>query len=223
MNNSDHSATSTQATAASSGGVSGHGIVYVVDDDDAMRQGLQFLLKTAGFNVRGYSTAEEFLAVAEPTMRGCMLLDVRMPGMSGVELQDVLKKRGVTMPVILLTGHGNVPMAVKAMRSGAFDFIEKPFEGTQLIERVRSAIAADSEARVDHDRTRTLEQKVARLTPREREVMELVVAGMLNKQIAAALSISMKTVENHRAHVMEKLGAQSLADLVRMAVSLGIG
>lgn len=198
-------------------------IVYVIDDDDAMRQGLQFLLKTAGIIVKGYATAEEFLAVCDPAMRGCILLDVRMPGMSGLELQEILKKRNITMPVILLTGHGSVPMAVKAMRSGAFDFIEKPFEGTQLIDRVRSAIAIDSESRVDIDRTRQLEQRLSKLTPREREVMELVVQGLLNKQIAANLNISMKTVENHRAHVMEKLGAQSLADLVRMSVSLGIG
>ena len=214
MNSPDQATAFTPPTAA---------IVYVIDDDDAMRQGLQFLLKTAGMTVKGYATAEEFLAVCDPTMRGCILLDVRMPGMSGLELQEILRKRNITMPVILLTGHGSVPMAVRAMRGGAFDFIEKPFEGAQLIERVRSAIAIDSEQRVDLDRTRTLESRMSRLTPREREVMELVVNGMLNKQIAATLNISMKTVENHRAHVMEKLGAQSLADLVRMAVSLGIG
>ncbi len=197
-------------------------VVYVIDDDDAMRQGMQFLLRSAGLSARCFASGAEFLDSIDPHARGCILLDVRMPGMSGLELQEELRRRKVRLPVILVTGHGNVPMAVRAMRSGAFDFIEKPFEGPVLLDRVRSAIAADAEARVDDDRERELRKRIERLTPREREVMALVVEGMLNKQIAAELNISMKTVENHRAHVMEKLGAQSLADLVRMAVALGL-
>jgi FixJ family two-component response regulator len=195
--------------------------VYIIDDDDAMRQGMMFLLRSSGLTVECFSSGPEFLAKVDASAPGCILLDVRMPGMSGLELQEELVRRGIRMPVILVTGHGNVPMAVKAMRSGAFDFVEKPFEGPFLLERIRLAIAADVEARGDESRLRELRDRVARLTPREREVMALVVEGMLNKQIAASLNISMKTVENHRAHVMEKLGANSLADLVRMAVSLG--
>ena len=196
--------------------------VFVVDDDDGMRRGTEFLVRSAGYQVRSFDSARAFLDAYEPAMRGCLLLDVRMPGMSGLELQDHLREERIRIPIIIITAFANVPMAVRAMQTGAFDFIEKPFDGAALINRIRRAIAQDVSERQDQQRVREAHQRIERLTPREREVMELVVDGRLNKQIAGDLGISMKTVENHRARVMEKMEVVSLADLVRLAIAAGV-
>jgi len=197
--------------------------VFVVDDDGPMRRGLEFLVRSAGYEVRGFESAEVFLEDYEPSMRGCLLLDVRMPGMSGLELQEHLRAERINLPVVIVTAYADVPMAVRAMRAGAFDFIEKPFEGSALLDRVRRAMTCDDDMRLDDAKRRRLNARLESLTPREREVMELVVAGLLNKQVAAELGISMKTVENHRARVMEKMKAESLAGLVRAAMTAGFG
>ena len=196
--------------------------VFVVDDDDGMRRGTEFLVRSAGYQVRSFDSARAFLDAYEPAMRGCLLLDVRMPGMSGLELQEHLREERIRIPIIIITAFANVPMAVRAMQTGAFDFIEKPFDGAALINRIRRAIAQDVSERQDQQRVREAHQRIERLTPREREVMELVVDGRLNKQIAGDLGISMRTVENHRARVMEKMEVVSLADLVRLAIAAGV-
>ena len=192
--------------------------VFVVDDDDAMRRGLEFLIRSAGYEVAGFNSARAFLDHYRPTMRGCLLLDVRMPGMSGPELQEHLKSEQIAIPIIIVTAYANVPTAVRAMQVGALDFIEKPFEGSELLDRVRRALTRDTEIRADEGRVKRIRSRRADLTPREREVMDLVVTGLLNKQIAAELCISMKTVENHRARVMDKMKVESLAELVRLSM-----
>ena len=194
--------------------------VFVVDDDAGMRHGLEFLLKHAGMQVQGFGSAKDFLDFYRPGMRGCLLLDVRMPGISGLDLQEHLRKNGIKLPVVILTAYGNIPMAVRAMQQGAVDFIEKPYDSAVLLERVHRALAEEAQVHLDAQRIEQLRQCFESLTPREREVMRLVVSGMLNKQIAAELGISMKTVENHRACVMDKMEAQSLADLVKMSMAL---
>ena len=194
--------------------------VFVVDDDEGMRKGLRFLLESTGYDVETLDSAQAFLDHYRPSMRGCVLLDVRMPGMSGLELQEHLRSENIAIPVIIVTAHANVPMAVDAMQNGAFDFIEKPFEGSVLLGRVRQAIAHDARHQVQNGQLKTCSKRLNSLTPREREVLDLVVTGLLNKQIAGELGISMKTVENHRAKVMEKMKAESLAQLVRMTMTL---
>ena len=196
--------------------------VFMVDDDQAVRESVQFLLDSVGLSMQGFSSGEEFLAVWSPAMRGCLLLDVRMPKMSGLELQEKLRTLEAMLPVIILTGHADVPMAVRAMRAGAFDFIEKPCNDQLLVERIQQAIAHDSTSRIDDVRVTDIKARLATLSDREREVMELVVAGMLNKEIAKALTLSIKTVEVHRAHVMEKMAVSCLADLVRNAMLVGM-
>lgn len=195
-------------------------IVYVVDDDDAMRRGMQFLLNSAGYRNEGFGSAQEFLDFCTPGLRGCLLLDVRMPGMSGLELQAHLRERQIQLPIVIVTAFANVPMAVRAIQDGAFDFIEKPFRGEELIDRIRRALASDRTRRRDEGFLQHVRERMDTLTPREREVMDLVIAGKLNKEIASDLDISMKTVETHRAAVMRKMGAQSLAELVRMALAV---
>ena len=196
--------------------------VFIVDDDEGMRRGLEFLVRSAGYEAKCFESAPPFLEFYKPTMRGCLLLDVRMPGMSGLELQEHLQSRRIGIPVIIVTAFANVPMAVRAIQAGAFDFIEKPFEGAALLTRVRRALAQDEQIRADGEDTEEACRRLALLTPREREVMNLVVDGMLNKQVAADLGISMKTVETHRARVMDKMGVQSLAELVRLAIEAGV-
>jgi FixJ family two-component response regulator len=195
--------------------------VFVVDDDEGVRSALALLLKSMGQPAATYASAADFLADYDPDRPGCALLDVRMPGMSGLELQDELNRRGVVLPVIFITGHGDVPMAVEAMQRGAFDFLQKPFRDDDLAERIRRALARDRELRVAIGEKSQVQARLARLTPRERQVLELVAAGKPNKVMAAELGVSQRTVEIHRAHVMKKMGASSLAQLVRMRLIAG--
>lgn len=190
-------------------------VIYVVDDDEAMRDSMKWLLEGEGYAVACFSSGEQFLAAHRDDMRGCLVLDVRMPEMSGLELHEHLADRGSCLPVIFVTGHGDVPMAVAALQRGACDFIEKPFHNEDLLERIRRALSLDCEQATRRRRTDAIAQRLEQLTQREREVMDLVVAGKLNKQIADELEISMKTVEAHRARVMDKMGARTLAELVR--------
>ncbi len=195
-------------------------IIHVVDDDEAMRDSMTWLLEGEGYAVACYESAESFLARRHPAMRGCIVLDVRMPQMSGLELHERLEALGSRLPIIFVTGHGDVPMAVSALQRGACDFIEKPFNNEDLLQRIHRALELDRQ-RSDQDRQHdAIAHRVEQLTQREREVMTLVVAGKLNKQIADELDISMKTVEAHRARVMEKMGVRTLAELVKAVMKL---
>jgi two-component system response regulator FixJ len=194
--------------------------VFVVDDDAGMRDSLRWLLQSVDLAVETYGSAEEFLNACDASRSGCLVLDVRMPGMSGLSLQDALAVRKITLPVIMITGYGEVPTAVRALKAGAVDFIEKPFSDDLLLERVRQALASDREARDQQARHREAVERFTQLTPREREVMELVIAGKANKVIASDLGLSPKTVEVHRASVMRKMQVHSVADLVRAALLL---
>jgi two-component system, LuxR family, response regulator TtrR len=194
--------------------------VYVVDDDEAVRDSLQWLLEGNSYQVRSFASAEDFLSEFEPDGVGCLVLDVRMPGMSGLELQAELAARKVDLPIVFVTGHGDVPMAVAAMKSGASDFIEKPFDQAALKSVVERTLARAGDAAVEQDVRRQNVSRMARLTLRERQVLERIVAGRLNKQIADDLGISIKTVEAHRANIMEKLEAGTVADLMRVALNV---
>jgi len=193
-------------------------VIYVVDDDEAMRDSMNWLLEGEGYAVACFESGEHFLAAFRDDMRGCLVLDVRMPEMSGLELHEHLADRGSALPVIFVTGHGDVPMAVGALQRGACDFIEKPFHNEDLLARIQRALSVDCEQATRRRRTDAITQRLELLTQREREVMDLVVAGKLNKQIADTLDISMKTVEAHRARVMDKMGARTLAELVRVVM-----
>jgi two-component system response regulator FixJ len=194
--------------------------VFIVDDDDGVRASLRILLKSVGIAATPLASAQEFLATYHPLQPGCLVLDIRMPGMSGLELQSELNLRGAMIPVIFITGHGDVPMAVEAMQHGAFDFLQKPFRDQDLIDRVQRALAKDKENREalkGHERIRTL---LKSLTPREREVLDLMTQGKPNKVMANELGLSQRTVEIHRANVMEKMAAHSVAQLVRMVMEV---
>ncbi|OGI51054.1 MAG: DNA-binding response regulator [Candidatus Muproteobacteria bacterium RIFCSPHIGHO2_02_FULL_65_16] len=194
-------------------------VVYVVDDDDAIRDSLRLLLRSAGLQAKTFASAQQFLdAYIEPAP-GVLLVDVRMPGMSGLELQELLAARKITLPVIIITGHGHVAMAVRAMKVGAADFIEKPFDNEALLECIRKTLARAADARRLQAHGAEAAARLARLTPREREVLELLVAGKSNKAIASDLGISARTVEVHRAKIMEKLDARSLSDVVRISLT----
>lgn len=188
--------------------------VFVVDDDEEVRDSLTVLLQSVGLRVRGYASAQGFLDDYDPGRSGCLVLDIRMPGMSGTELQERLGDRRATLPIIMVTGHGDVSLAVKSMKAGALDFLQKPFNEQELLDLVHHALAADEERRSASNRRQAVIDRLASLTPREREVMELIVDGKANKNIAAALGLSQRTVEIHRARVMKKTGAESLAELV---------
>jgi len=193
--------------------------VFIVDDDDAVRRFLSGLVHSIDLRVEAHASAQDFLDAYEPGCPGCLLLDVRMPGMSGLELQRELAGHSIDLPVIILTGHGNVPVAVQAMKAGAVDFIEKPFNNELLLDRIQTAVAQSMRADTGQAKRNEILGRVALLTPRERQVFDLVVAGESNKGVARRLSISEKTVEIHRGNVMKKMRAKSLASLVRMAAS----
>ncbi|MFL5299251.1 MAG: response regulator transcription factor [Anaeromyxobacteraceae bacterium] len=193
--------------------------VYVVDDDEAMRDSLVWLLESNGHAVEAFASAEAFLERWREEMHGCLVLDVRMPGMSGLELHERLGARGAALPVVFVTGHGDVPMAVAALKKGAVDFIEKPFSDKEMLRLVAGCLELEATRRAARHRAAAVQRRVATLTEREREVMQLVVAGRLNKEIADDLGISIKTVEVHRARVMEKMEARSIAELVQAVVS----
>jgi len=197
------------------------GVVYVVDDDDAVRDSLQWLLEASRYRVLGFDSAEKFLAEHDPDAIAVAIVDVRMPGMSGLELQDELIARGVPYPIIFITGHGDVPMAVSTMKKGAVDFIEKPFDQDALRTLVERMLGEARTRASETERRRISEALVAKLTPREQQVLERIVAGRLNKQIADDLGISIKTVEAHRANIMDKLNANTVADLMRTVLAGG--
>lgn len=190
--------------------------VFVVDDDQAVRMSLSLLIRSMGLAVETFESAAAFLGACDPERSGCLVLDIRMPGMSGLEMQEELNRRAIGLPVIFITGHGDVAMAVRAMKSGAVDFIEKPFNDQQLLDRINKALELDRNARAALAEHATLAARIELLSPREREVMERIVAGQANKVIAIELGLSERTVEIHRAKVMTKTGARSLAELVTM-------
>jgi len=192
--------------------------VFVVDDDVAVRQGLRFMLRAAGYGVEAFPSAPSFLEDYDPRRGGCLLLDVRMPQMTGLELQQQLNVRGWRIPVIFITGHGTVPLAIAAMKAGAFDFIEKPLREDALLESIERALHWNDTAYEERLERATLQVRVALLTPREREIFQLVTGGEPNKVIARHLGISFRTVELHRSHIIKKLQARSLSDLIRMGM-----
>lgn len=193
-------------------------VVHVVDDDEALRDSLRWLLEGHGFEVRAYPSATAFMQSAPPQPGSVLLLDVRMPGMTGMQLQDELAARGINSPIIFITGHGDVPMAVEAVKKGAADFLEKPFNDEQLVALIRRAADQDAVRHGAEARRSAGDARLQSLTAREREVLERVVAGKLNKSIADELGISIKTVEVHRARVMEKMQAKSLAELIQRSL-----
>ena len=194
--------------------------MFVVDDDEAVRDSLTLLLEAEGLVTEGFDNAQSFLEAYRPERRGCLILDVRMPGMNGLELQRRLNQSGASLPVIFITGHGDVPMSVKALKGGALDFLEKPFHGGELLALIHKAFLQDARSRRERAAKRQIADRYARLTPREREVMRWVTYGKSNKEIAAALGVSHRTVEIHRARVMEKMDASSLPELVAMAATV---
>jgi FixJ family two-component response regulator len=196
--------------------------VFVVDDDPLIRDALEQLIKSVGLKAYAFSSAREFLEKDLPDEPSCLILDIRMPGLSGLDLQDELVKRGLTIPVIFITGHGTVPMSVRAMKNGAVDFLQKPFEDQELLDAINNAIEQNRQTRMEQAEIRQIKQRVESLTPREHEVLVLVTAGMLNKQIAYDLKLSENTIKTHRAHIMQKMKAESLADLVRLTEMVDI-
>jgi len=195
-------------------------LIYIVDDDDSMREAIELLLRTVGYQTVPYGRASEFLAKYNPEQHAVLVLDVRMPEMSGLEVQQQLNRAGAMLPVIFMTGHGDIPMAVQAMKDGAFDFLTKPFRDQDLIDRINTALKQDKENRAQIEKHADLRRRAESLTAREREVMALVVDGKANKVIAIDLGLSERTVEIHRANVMEKMGARSIAHLVKMHLTL---
>jgi RNA polymerase sigma factor (sigma-70 family) len=198
-------------------------LVYIVDDEASIRDSLAMLLRSVGLQSSAFADARAFLAAYEARAHCCLIADVRMPGMSGLELQDALRARGSALPVIIITGHGDIAMAVRAMKAGAADFIEKPFHDQTLLDAVHRALERSAASVLTEESDSTvLQSRLATLTPREREVLELVVEGRPNKVVATRLGLSTRTVEVHRAKVMEKMSARSLAELVRAAIVCGV-
>lgn len=195
------------------------GTIFLIDDDQAVRDSLSFLLETTGFAVKSYPSAGAFLSAGLPDGAGCVITDVRLPGIDGLELQCRLAQAGCTLPVIVITGHSDVPMAVQALKNGAMDFLEKPFDGDALLETVRRAVEASRAASEHEASVHAARERLARLTAREREVLDALVSGQANKEIARVLGVSPRTVEVHRARVMEKLDANSLAELVHLTLA----
>ena len=192
--------------------------VALIDDDEAVLDSMRMILTRQGISVECFTSADDFIAQLKSTSVSCVVSDVRMPGRSGLDLQDEMSKAGSTVPLILITGHGDIAMAVRAIKKGAFDFVEKPFDAQKIAVTIRQAIASGDQRRVQQNETAVARDRAAELTHRQRQVMHLVVQGLSNKEIALRLSISPRTVENYRAWVMEKMGASSLAALVRIVV-----
>ena len=193
-------------------------LVYILDDDEAFRKSLQWMLRAARYRLRVFATGEHFLATYEPGAGACLVLDLRMPGMSGLEVQEELLRRGEPMPIVFVTAHGDVGVAVRAVKRGAFDFIEKPFKGKALLDLIERAVRQDPRRLAVSVQRVNLAARIDTLSLREHEVMERVIEGKTNKAIAGELGVTVKTVESHRSHMMEKLGAASIAELVRLVV-----
>ncbi len=202
--------------------MTGDATVFVIDDEASVRKSVARLLTSAGHRVETFASAEEFLQRPHYDRSGCLILDVKMPGQSGLELQEALAKADYYLPVIFVSGRSDIPISVKAMKAGAVDFLTKPFHHTDLLKAVEVSLAKDREARASRAEVQDVQQRLETLTAREREVLSLVITGLLNKQIAYELGISEKTVKVHRARVVEKMKADSVADLVRLAEKVGI-
>ncbi len=198
-------------------------VIAIVDDDLSVRRSLQRLIRSAGWNAESFASAQEFLARPGPGTPSCLVLDLRLPGLSGLDLQKRMAEIGLEIPIVFLTGHGNIPASVQAMKAGAVEFLTKPFDEEDLFQAIQEAIERDRRTRQQRAEKRELKNRYASLTAREREIMEQVISGKLNKQIASDLSITEFTVKFHRGHIMRKMQADSLADLVRMAGNLGMG
>ena len=198
-------------------------VIAIVDDDLSVRRSLQRLIRSAGWNAESFASAQEFLARPGPGTPSCLVLDLRLPGLSGLDLQKRMAEIGLEIPIVFLTGHGDIPASVQAMKAGAVEFLTKPFDEEDLFQAIKEAIERDQRTRQQRAKKRELKNRYASLTSREQEIMEQVISGKLNKQIAAELSITEFTVKFHRGHIMRKMQADSLADLVRMAGNLGMG
>ena len=197
-------------------------VVFVIDDDASMRAALENLVSSVGLDTRSFASAQEFLAAPRPDHPACLVLDVRLPGISGLALQEELARSGIPLPIVFITGHGDVPMTVRAMKAGAVEFLTKPFDEQALLDAIHAAIERDRKRRSAAAASAELRARYETLTERERQVMRLVAAGRANKQVAAELGVSVVTVKVHRAQVMHKLGASSIADLVRIADQVGV-
>ena len=196
-------------------------VVYVVDDDAGVRQMIARMVRSVGLAAESFESVQAFLERLDPTRPGCLVLDVRLPGESGLDLQDHLEKAGIDLPIVFVTGHGDIPMSVRAMKGGAVDFIEKPFRDQDLLDAIHAALARDASQRRDAQARAAARARLDTLTPRERQVLERVVAGLLNKQVAAELGTSEQTIKLHRGRAMRKMGAESLAQLVVLAQLAG--
>jgi FixJ family two-component response regulator len=197
-------------------------IIHVVDDDDSLRSALDSLFRSVGLAVRGHASVAEFLAAPRDDAPGCLVLDVRLPGISGLDFQDRLDELGIGLPVVLMTGHGDIPMSVRAMKAGAIDFLAKPFRDQDMLDAVAAAVERDRARRAEQDDAASLRERYATLSPREQQVMALVTAGKMNKQAAYELDLSEVTVKIHRGAAMRKMAAKTLPDLVRMAERLAL-